>query len=303
VLDGISLTCFLFSYLAVLGLELSRLGFRFPSRQSWAVFGMLAALLAHSLFIFNQFSSQDSDRLLGTWFQWTIIAAWGLAVAGTILMVRNPAGNIGLFVVPVILAMLGLAWFVRGGQPFVGGSAVTLWSRVHAVSLLLGTMFICQGLAFAIMYLVQSHRLKVKSGASGLIRLPSLEFLRSMNRLNLVAACLALGVGMLSGIMLNLNRDGRVGWLSSGVLVSLGLFVWSLFAALIEWNSKGSLGGRRGAYLSIASFAILSIVMLFVLATAHGQAEVIPTKTPTKAGSLPLEPSSQPSGQQPAEDC
>jgi hypothetical protein len=271
VLTGVSLTCFLFSYLIVLSLEIWRLFFRLPVRQWLVLSGMSAGLLAHTIFLANQFVGQSSDRLLSNWFQWIVFGAWGLAVACTYLMVRNPAGNIGLFILPLVLVMIGVATLVRGYQPFASGSSVSLWARIHTVSLLLSTMFILQGFAFALMYLVHSYRLKRRSKTPGILRLPALEFLQSINRLNLIASAIALGVGMLSGIFLNLSRDDQVSWFSGGVLFSLALFLWALIAALLESRSQSSLGGRRGAYLSIASFVILVVVFLLLLITSHGQ--------------------------------
>lgn len=271
MLTGVSLTCFLFSYLLVLGLEIWRLFFRLPVRQWLVLLGMSAGLLAHTIFLANQFVGQSSDRLLSNWFQWIVLGAWGLSVACTYLMVRNPAGNIGLFILPLVLVMIGVATLVRGYQPFASGSSVSLWARVHTVSLLLSTMFILQGFAFALMYLVHSHRLKRRSKTRNVLRLPALEFLQSINRLNLFASAIALGVGMLSGIMLNVSRYDQVSWFSGGVLFSLALFLWSVIAAALESSSLSSLGGRRGAYLSIASFVILVAVFLLLLLTAHGQ--------------------------------
>lgn len=271
MLTGVSLTCFLFSYLAVLAIEISRLFFRFPARWPLVFFGMLAGLLAHTIFLANEFLGAGSDRLVSNWFQWVVLGTWGLAITCTYLMARNREGNIGIFLIPMILMLIALAAVLRGSQPFTSASPVTLWGRVHGVSLLLGTMIICQGFAFGIMYLFQSVRLKSKRSGGRGFRLPSLEFLRSMNRLNLFASAASLGVGMLSGIMLNYSRDGKVAWLSGGVLLSIALFAWVLVTAIMEYSSKGSLGGRRSAYLSIANFIFLAVVLLLVLLASHGQ--------------------------------
>lgn len=271
MLTGVSLTCFLFSYLAVLVFELLRILFRFSPRQSLVLFGMGAGLVAHTIFLANEFFGAGEDRAIHNWFQWVALGAWGLAITCTYLMARSRNANIGIFLIPMILLLIGLATFLQDSPPFATTSAVKVWGRVHGVSLLLGTMFICQGFAFGMMYLLQSTRLKSKRRTEKGFRLPALEFLRSMNRLNLFASTAALGVGMLSGVLLNLSRDGRIAWFSSGVMVSMALFVWVLVASILEYSSKGSLGGRRSAYLSIANFVFLAIVLLMVLLASHGQ--------------------------------
>lgn len=270
MLTGVSLTCFLFSYLIVLILEVCRLFFKFPARQALILIGMIAGLTAHSIFLGNELFSDG--RVLSNWFQWVVLGAWGLAVACTYLMARNPSGNIGLFLIPLVLLLIGIATMVRGTQPFATGSAVTFWGQVHGVSLVLGTMFIFQGLAFGVMYLVQSHRLKSKQKRAHLFRLPALEFLQSINRMTLFASAVSLGIGMLSGVMLNMSRSD-VSWLGSGTIVSFALFVWTAIAAVIESRSNNALGGRRGAFLSIASFMFLVVVLLFVMFSSHGRAQ------------------------------
>jgi hypothetical protein len=233
--------------------------------------GMFAGLIAHTIFLGNELFGGHSGRMLSNWFQWVVLGAWGLAIACTYLMARNPAGNIGLFVIPMVLALIGIAVLVRDNQPFETNSAKTLWAQVHGISLMLSTMFIFQGFAFGVMYLVQSHRLKNKAKVRRFLRLPALEFLQSINRMNLFVSAGALGIGMLSGILLNLSRDDQVSWIGGGVLFSLALFVWALIAALLESTSQSSLGGRRGAYLSIASFVFLVVVLLLVMLSTHGR--------------------------------
>lgn len=271
MLTGVSLTCFLFSYLIVLGLEIWRLFSRRPSRTWLVMICMLAGLLAHTIFLGNELFGDPSGRMLGDWFQWVVFGAWGLALACALLMMRNPAGNLGLFLIPMVLALIGVAALVRDHQPFATSSARSLWGQVHGVSLLLSTMFIFQGFAFGVMYLVQSYRLKSKSRTRRSLKLPALEFLQSLNRMNLFASATALGIGMLSGILLNLASEDRVSWIGGGVLLSLALFVWALTAALLESTSQSSLGGRRGAYLSIASFIFLIVALLFVILSTHGR--------------------------------
>lgn len=286
MLTGVSLTCFLFSYLIVLVLEIWRLFSKLPARNWLVMIGMVAGLVAHSIFLANELFGGQSTRMLSNWFEWLVLGAWGLAIACTYLMVRNPAGNIGLFVIPMVLVLIGIALLVRDYQPFSTNSAKSFWGQVHGVSLLLSTMFIFQGFAFGVMYLVQSHRLKNKTKSRRLLRLPALEFLQSINRLNLFASAIALGIGMLSGVLLNFSREDRVTWIGGGVLISLALFVWALIAALLESSSQSSLGGRRGAYLSIASFVFLVVALLFVMLSTHAQSTGLTAGGPVFKGDV-----------------
>ncbi len=269
---AIWLTFFLLCYLFVLAVEFLRTYRHSQTRHAWVLTGMAIGLVAHSIYVAGELFAAHSDRLLSNWFQWISLGAWGLAVTCTVLITRYRNNSLCLFLIPLVLLLVGIAAILRGGQPFVSQQAVTWWGRMHGVSLLLGTMFICQGLAFATMYLLQSFRLKSKGKSRWPLQLPSLEFLRSMNRMSMFAAAVALGLGMFSGIFLNVSRDGRIAWLSGGIVASIALFVWVAIAAMLEFLSKGSLGGRRSAYLSIANFVFMAVVLLCVLLAAHGQA-------------------------------
>jgi hypothetical protein len=251
---------------------------------------LVAGLLAHTLFVLNQFWTLDlqggEPQLLSNWFQWMILSAWGLAVACLVLTVRNPNGSMGLFLIPTILALIGLAQLVRNLKPFQPETTINLWRAIHGVSLLVGTMFICFGLAFGVMYLVQSNRLKSKKRSASKFKLPTLEFLQSMNRLSLFASAIGLAVGLLSGVILNFNREGHIAWFSGGIVFTCALFVWALIAAVLEFTSTGSLGGRRSAYLVISNFVFLTLVLTMVLVSSHGQppAAAPPTARSVESG-------------------
>ena len=278
MLPGVTVTCFLLSYLIVLMLELSRLAVRFPGRNAILI-GMLAlGWIAHSLFLVNQLSGVsagggDSAQWLSSWFQWAILGAWGLTGAYLFLVVRNPQSGIGMFLTPPILVLIVLAMMVRDAPPFSPETTIGLWRSIHGVSLLVGTMFICFGVAFGAMYLVQSRRLKSKLRPSKGFSLPTLEFLQSMNRMSLFVSVIGLGLGMISGVALNVGEDGRIAWLSGGILFTVALFVWVLAAAIMEMTSQSSLGGRRTAYLAIANFVFLLLVLGIVLWSSHGQSK------------------------------
>jgi hypothetical protein len=277
MLTGVTITCFLLSYLTVFAIEASRLLLKLPGRNALVIGMLIAGLIAHTLFLINEFTGQtpnaDQAQLLANWFQWIVLGAWGLALACLVLTFRNPNGSMSLFLIPMILGLIGVARFLEGSRPFQAETTIGVWRAIHGVSQLVGAMFICFGLTFGIMYLVQSHRLKSKTQSKALFKLPTLEFLQSMNRLSLFASAVALAFGLLSAVVLNLDKAGNIAWFSSVIVFTFALFAWVLVAAILEWISAGSLGGRRSAYLVIANFLFFVVVLVTVLVSAHGQIE------------------------------
>ncbi len=275
MLSGVTVSCFLLSYLVVLLMEASRIVLKVPGRNLLLIGMLFAGLLAHSIFLVNQVSWEGlagaKPHLLSNWFEWLVLGAWGLALAALILTVRNPNGAMGLFLIPMVLALIGLALLLRDSPSFQPETTLNLLRAIHGVSLLVSTMFIAFGSAFGLMYLVQSHRLKTRRQKNAKFQLPTLEFLQSMNRLSLFASATGLAIGLISGVIRNLNSQGHIAWLSGSIVFPFALFVWVLMAALLEFASRGKLGGRKSAYLVIANFIFLAIVLAMLFYSSHGQ--------------------------------
>ena len=122
------------------------------------------------------------------------------------------------------------------------------------------------GFVAGIMYLVQSYRLKHKLPPRLGLRLPSLEWLQGANRLSLVASSCLLAAGLLAGVVLNLvKRSAGMPWSDPVVWTSGGLFLWLLAVVLFESLYKPARQGRKVAYLTLASFVFLGLVLGIVL--------------------------------------
>ena len=139
---------------------------------------------------------------------------------------------------------------------------------------MLGTVVAALGFAAGIMYLLQSYRLKHKLPPRPGFRLPTLEWLQKVNRRSLVLSTFLLGLGLLAGIALNLirqsDRDGTVPWTDPVVISSGVLFLWLAIALLFESLYKPAREGRKVAYITLASFVFLGLVLCLVLLGRHG---------------------------------
>jgi ABC-type uncharacterized transport system permease subunit len=128
------------------------------------------------------------------------------------------------------------------------------------------------------MHLVQSYRLKHKLPATQGFQLPSLEWLERANSRATVFSTLALAVGFVSGLLLNLvNQSERPGeslpWNDPVILSSAALLVWMVAAALFSVLYRPARQGRKVAYLTVASFLFLAGVLGYqlVASSVHGE--------------------------------
>lgn len=282
---GVTVWCFLLSYLIVAALEYSRLAFPFRSRPLWLIGAMGVGWLTHTMFLADRLGfTTPAQGVLSSWFQWALLVAWGIATLYLFLLIRRPENAFGTFMLPLLVAMIAVALGLRNAEPFERDTTISLWRTIHGVSLLLATMIITVGMATGLMYLVQSYRLKHKLKSHRGFRLPSLEYLQSLNRPCLFISFAMLALGLLSGIVMNLNRDGHVAWLSGGILFTFALCAWSLAAVIIELTTYRAFGGKRTAYLTIANFLFLALVLGFVFLSPHQHVG----ETKTAEGKRPL---------------
>ncbi len=274
VFREISITCFFTSYLVVLVLELLRLWGRVPGRGLAVIVMTGLGLLTHVAYLVLRLS-QGADGvdvgLLASWSDWSLLLALGLAIGFLILYLRRPDTIVSFFFLPTVLALIGLATAMRDRPPFSRTEATELWRNIHALSMVVGAGAVLFGFLAGMMYLVQSWRLKQKRAGSSL-RLPTLESLQRLNRHCLIVSTSAVGLGMLAGVVMNLNRWGHVGWTEGGVLFSCLLFLWLVAATIVEFAYAPARRGRKIAYLTLASFGFLILTMLAVLGSSHGQA-------------------------------
>lgn len=273
----ISILCFAASYGVALALEVTRLFVRSGLRGALMLGFGAAGLVAHTLFLAHR--AWQAETPLSSSFEWYLVAAWILAVMYLYLTVYHPRNPIGLFVLPLVLGLIGVATFWADRDPFPQTRAALVWGRIHGGFLLLGTVAVLIGFAAGLMYLVSAYRLKHKLAPLRGVQLPSLEWLERINSRSLVVSVLMLGIGLLSGLVLNVVNHGKqvdyIPWNDPVVWSSAVMFAWLVAVSLFNGLYKPSRQGRKVAYLTVASFLFLVLALgvnLFV-ESRHGVSE------------------------------
>ena len=274
-LSRITITCFAASYGVALALEVSRLFFRAPVRVAVSAGFTIAGLVAQLAYLVVRAVDETATGTpLSNWYDWTLIVSWVLATCYLVLLLRRPQAAFGLFVLPLVLALIAIAvWVLEPNQP-PSSDARSLWATIHGMSLLVGTVSVLTGFAAGVMYLAQSYRLKHKLPPRQGFQLPSLEWLNKLNERSLLVSTLLLAFGFLSGIVLNIyvhgQEAGGVPWSDPIVWTSALLFSWVLIATIFNLVYKPARLGKKVAYLTVANFCFLLLVLYFLLS---GQSE------------------------------
>ena len=266
MLTGISLVCFSTSYAITLALEVSRLFFRMPIRVVVMLLFAVIGLAMQTLYLYNRATAPGLASVpLSNWHDWYVIAAWVLAAAYVFLAASRPRTSVGLFLLPVVLVLIGVAYAFPQDRSLAQTSAENVLGIAHGVLLLLGTIAISLGFVAGLMYLAQSYRLKQKLPPRPGFKLPNLEWLQRINKQLLAVSSFFIALGIIAGAILNLVKHQEVPWGDPIVIMSGVLLAWLTVATIFEWTYKPAQQGRKVAYLTVASFIMLAMVMGLLL--------------------------------------
>jgi len=271
-LSGISIVCFVASYAVALGCEASRLVFRSGVRGMVMVGFAAAGLVAHTLFL-GWRAVSESTVPLSSPFDWYLLAAWLLAAGYLWLALTNPRTPVGLFLLPVVLALVGAA-VLASREPFLQSPAAQVWARIHGSFNLAFSVSVALGAVAGMMWLIQAGRLTRKQPPLKGFRMPSLERLALVTHRTLGVAAWTAVAGFVSGIVLNaVKLPESVPW-TDPVVMRMGMVVaWLVVADGVTLATRRRPGGDRiAAWLSVASLVVLagSITWGLIAPTRHG---------------------------------
>lgn len=272
-MSGITILCFAASYALALLLEVAGLWKRFGWHRAVMVLLAVAGLVAHSLYLASHATGDLS--ILNTPEHWYLVVAWVLAAFYLWVVFTSPGTSMGLFVLPLVLVVIGVA-IGASDQPFAEARASQFWNALHGTLMTLATVTVCVGFVAGLMYLIQSWRLKHKLPPSPQFRLPSLEWLERTNSRSLGFSAVLVAGGFISGIVLSrLRHGGEADYrlLADPVVLSLLLMlVWLVSAEIFRLVYPSARGGRKVAYLTLASFGFLVITLItFATTDIHGR--------------------------------
>jgi ABC-type transport system involved in cytochrome c biogenesis permease subunit len=252
----ITLLCFAASYALALLLELWHLRKPRPVLRLVSIGWGIAGLFAQTVYLAVQ------RPPLGWQYGLLLVLAWILAIFYLYGSLHHARVAWGVFVLPVILALVGLATLLSppAGQNYPRDDAA-FWGQFHGVVMLLATVGMCVGFVASAMYLVQAYRLRAKLPPGRGLKLMSLERLEAMNRRAIVWAFPLLTLGMLTGVILMVRLTEFVNdWTDPRIVAAAVL--WVVFALLLYLRYAVHTRPRRLALLTIVAFGMLLVTLV-----------------------------------------
>jgi ABC-type transport system involved in cytochrome c biogenesis permease subunit len=273
IIAGISLTCFAASYAVAWALELAKLAVQSRAQRFLMMAFVVAGWFAHTLYLGYRVVEYSASPLSSS-FDWCLVAAWLLIGAFLYLSYYFPRAALGLYMLPLALALVAAATFADR-TPFAPEPASRVWGAVHGISLLIGTLAVMVGFVAGVMYLVQASRLKRKLPPSPGFRLPSLEWLEKVNSRVIILSTLMVGIGFLAGIILNVvgrDQPSAIPWSDPVIWTSGLMLAWLSAATIFNAFYRPARRGRKVAYLTVVSFVFLVVVLavFLLVSNEHG---------------------------------
>jgi ABC-type transport system involved in cytochrome c biogenesis permease subunit len=270
-LDRVTVYCFAASYAVAFLAELLQLLRPRPVlRLVGLAFGS-AGLLAHTIFL-----GVHHPELASRYGSFLFLA-WIVAVFYLYGSLHHRKIAWGLFVLPLVLGLIGLAvLFVRDRPPeevpwlvrLLSPQGEGFWGALHGILLLLAAIGVFVAFVASVMYLVHAKRLRSKALPGTGPKFLSLERLEEMNRRAIVLAFPLMTAGVLVGLVLQAQGDHPLrSWTDPRLLLTL--VVWVVFVILLYLRYTLHVRGRRVAILTIVAFVLL-VVTLAVPHTLSG---------------------------------
>ena len=211
----------------------------------------------HGVALFGLFGAQGG-RPVGMAQGFSTFAFLLLAIF-LVVDVRYRRPVIGAFITPLAVAVLLPGLLLDRGQVLSPDVQRPLLP-VHITIALLGVAASALAAGVAGMYLLMERQVKGKRFGLLFSRLPSLEFLDTLNRRLVVVGFIALSVTLITGAFFSSAAPGFVwSWQSKQIAT---LVAWGVFAALVSARSVGGWRGRRVALLTMTGFGLLLVSFL-----------------------------------------
>jgi len=168
---------------------------------------------------------------------------------------RYQVKNFGVFVSPIIFALMLVAYFSPTKVTELSPVLQSLWLPVHASIAILANAFLALAFCGGIMYLLQEREIKGKHFGIIYSRLPSLESLDHLNNHCLAAGFTLLTLGIITGSLWAKQAFGAY-W-QWDPKETWSLITWFIYAAILHQRFTSGWRRRKAAIMAVVGFAVV----------------------------------------------
>lgn len=187
--------------------------------------------------------------------------AFLLLALGLVLDLRYRKPVINAFITPLAVATLVPGLLLQEGQAPLSPELRQPLLRMHIAIALVGMAAFAVAAGVGVMYLLMERQVKGKRFGLLFSRLPSLEFLDTLNRRLVVVGFIALSITLATGAFFIAGSSQGLTWMMDAKVVAT-VVAWGLFAGLAAARVFVGWRGRRVALLTMAGFGLVLVSFL-----------------------------------------
>lgn len=187
--------------------------------------------------------------------------AFLLLALGLVLDVRYRKPVIGAFITPLAVAALVPGLLLQGGPTPLSPAMRQPLLPLHITISLVGMAAFAVAAGVGVMYLLMERQVKGKQFGLLFSRLPSLEFLDTLNNRLVVVGFIALSITLGTGAFFITSSSQGLTWMMDAKVLAT-LVAWGLFAAVAGARVLVGWRGRRVALLTMAGFGLVLVSFL-----------------------------------------
>lgn len=271
-LSNVHLSCFLLSYLVAFGGEIFQLRSRSGVARGILIVAAAAGLIAHTAYLINRSVASGLPPLVGSSHDWLLVLAWLGASLYLLALAMRERITLGLFLLPIVVGLIGMAVFVdqAADTDEIRAVATHRWGMLHAATLVIGMGFVSAAIVCAVMYLLQYQKLRGKTSWLHRLTLPSLERLTATNRWLVTGTVVMLTTGLATGFILAFDQNSD-GFHWSDPIVAGTIIVWGIMVVALIWLLKSrEQTGRQIARLTLLAGGFLVFTVFGLMLVSGG---------------------------------
>ena len=269
-MDNVNVFCFLASYSVAFALELFRLLRRSYINRLFMIGFGAAGFGAHTIYLLVRSRQVGLPPLLSSTQDWVLVLAWVAVLFYLFVTTLDQKLAIGLFLLPLVLALIVSAYFVSPTtNSFVSGAnpeqdAFKSLVMLHASLLVIGIACVLVGFTLSMMYLYQHRRLKHKQTMTDGLTLPNLARLARWNWWAVMISVFLLSLGMATGVGLSFwAREGPVRATFLDPVVIINGSVWLVMVGFAVWLTRSRHPrSKQVAWLTVWAFGFLLVTVI-----------------------------------------
>jgi len=222
-------------------------------RLQWVFVATIAALALHGALLYTTVLADSAGINLG-FTNAASLSTWIITAIFIVTALVKPAYELGAVILPVSGLAVVAAW---AWPPGASGTLHTTGLGVHLLISLMAYGFLALAVVQSLVMALQDHRLRRRSEASVLRKLPPLEAMEQLLFQLVGIGFILLSLGLASGLWFSSEQLGAAFVFNHHTVLSVA--AWLIFGSLLVGHLRFGWRGHTAIRWTIGGFVVLAL--------------------------------------------